>query len=156
MAENSQPRRPDRGTKAQSLLRRFPVTDLAHAVALSGENRRAFLTQFVDGYTTLSYLPTRLAAPMIYGATPPLLEISPEPWEEVEKHLKATAHPNILDMNLEASRDLFNLVRSEAYVATMCDEQTLRVAFMQVVSIGLRFYVTQGDKLIFQVPPTKA
>ncbi|MDR3533413.1 MAG: hypothetical protein P4L90_23005 [Rhodopila sp.] len=146
------PGRKRKGNKAQSLLLRFPVTDLARAVSLTGFNRQSFLKQFIDTFTTLSYVPTRQAAAMIYGVQKPLFETPAEPWAAVEKHLKATTDPNLLDMNLEASRHLFDLVRPEGYEATECETQVLRVALKQIVYIGLDFYVTRGQRLIFQFP----
>jgi hypothetical protein len=89
---------------------------------------------------------------MIYGAQKPLFETPLESWEAIERHLKATADPNVLEMNLDASRHLFDLIRPERYLATECDTQVLRVALKQIVYIGLDFYVTKGDRLIFQYP----
>jgi hypothetical protein len=152
MAEDDPPRGPSRGTRAQNLLNRFPVTDLARAVSRSGADRRFFLTEFVDSGTKRNYVPTRRTAPMIYGASPPLLEISLEPWGEVEKNIRALCDPLILDMNISASRELFNLVRPKGYLATICDEQTLRTGHNQIVPVGLTFYITEGDRLIFQFP----
>ncbi len=120
-------RRGPRGNKAQNLLRRFPIVDLAQAVALEGANRRAFLDRFVKSFTTLSYVPTREAAPMIYGAQKPMFEMPPEPWAAVERHLRTTTRPDILEMNVGASQHLFDLVRSQGYVATECDPQVLRM-----------------------------
>ncbi|HJS87764.1 MAG TPA: hypothetical protein VJ779_20110 [Acetobacteraceae bacterium] len=89
---------------------------------------------------------------MIYGAQKPLFGVPPEPWSAIERHLRATTRPDILEMNLDASRHLFDLVRSQGYIATECDPQVLRVRLKQVVTIGLDFYVTQGERLIFQFP----
>lgn len=150
--DDSSDRRKPRGNKAQNLLSRFPIVDLAQAVALGGANRRMFLTRFVDTFTTLSYVPTREAAPMIYGAQKPLFETPPDPWPVVERHLRQTTPSDILDMNLDASQHLFDLVRSQGYIATECDPQVLRVRLKQIVNIGLKFYVTQGERLIFQFP----
>lgn len=89
---------------------------------------------------------------MIYGAQKPLFETQPEPWSAIERDLKNVAHADILAMNIEASHHLFDLVRSQNYIATECDTQVLRVRLKQIVNISLRFYVTQGDRLIFQFP----
>jgi hypothetical protein len=151
MADNDPPRR-SKGAKAQNLLNRFPVTDLAQAVARKGERRRRFLEHVVESWPNGSYVPTRQSYHMIYGASSPLIQIPPEPWEEVEKNLKSLCDPDILAMNMSASRELFDLVRSREYSATTCDEQVLRVGFNQIVPIGLTFYVTEGDRLLFQFP----
>lgn len=145
-------RRGPRGNKAQNLLRRFPIVDLSRAVALDGANRRAFLSQFVSTFTPLSYAPTRDAASMIYGAQKPLFGTAAEPWSAVERHLRNTTHADILEMNVEASRHLFDLIRTQGYIATECDPQVLRVRLKQIVNIGLKFYITQGERLIFQFP----
>ena len=147
MAPRRPPRRPP--DKAKNLLLRFPVTDLARAVSLTGERRRRFLETFVKGSTTLTYMPTREAATMIYGVQVPLFETPVEPWEAVEKYLRANTDPSVLDMNLKASCLLFNLVRPKGYIATKCDAQVLRVRLKQIVHIGLEYYITQGQKLIF-------
>lgn len=151
MTDDDPPRR-SKGVRAQNLLNRFPVTDLAEAVAKKGERRRRFLEHFVESWPNGSYVPTRQSYHMIYGASSPLIQIPPEPWREIEKNLKSLCEPDILDMNMSASRELFELVRSHKYLATTCDEQVLRVGFNQIVPIGLTFYVTEGERLLFQFP----
>jgi hypothetical protein len=141
-----------KGNKARNLLSRFPIIDLAHAVVLNGSKRRAFLSRFVDTITTQSYTPTRSAAPMIYASQKPMFEMPQPTWDEVERYIRKSARPEILDMNLEASRALFDFVRSQEYLATDCDPQALRVRLKNIVPINLSFYVTQGDRLIFQFP----
>jgi hypothetical protein len=136
--------------KAQNLLLRFPVTDLACAVALTGQRRLAYLKRFIGGGTVLSYVPTREAAIMIYGVQKPLFESPIEPWEKIERHLRDNTDPTILDMNLNTSKLLFKLVRTKKYAATEHPEQVLRVGPKQIVPIGLSFYITEGDRLIFQ------
>jgi hypothetical protein len=141
-----------KGNKAQNLLARFPITDLAKAVVFSGSNRTTFLKTFVDGGTTKSYLPTRDAWPMIYASQKPMFDMPPPAWDDVEKFIRKTAHADILRMNLDASRCLFDFVRSLNYQATDCDPQVLRVRLKNVVPINLSFYVTNGERLIFQFP----
>ncbi len=151
MADDGPPRRSE-GAKAQSLLNRFPVTDLAQAVAKGGERRRRFLEHFVKSWPNGSYAPTRQSFHMIYGVSSSLIQIPPEPWQEIEKNLRSLSESDMLDMNMSASRELFDLVRSREYSATTCDEQVLRVGFNQIVPIGLTFYVTEGDRLLFHFP----
>jgi hypothetical protein len=151
MADDDSPRR-SKGAKAQSLLNRFPVTDLARAVAKTGDRRRRFLERFVESWPDGSYVPTRQSYHMIYGVSPTLIHIPPEPWPTIEKNLRSLCHPDILNMNLSASHELFDLVRSQEYSATACDEQVLRVGFNQIVPIGITFYITEADRLIFQFP----
>jgi hypothetical protein len=150
-SEEPLPRR-RKGNKAQNLLNRFPIIDLAHAIALEGSNRQKFLTNFVDSSTTLSYSPTREAASMIYGAQKPMFDVPLPTWDEVEAYIRKAARPDILEMNLEASRCLFDFVRSYDYTATDYEPQILRVRLNQIVAIGLPFYITHYDRLIFQFP----
>jgi hypothetical protein len=138
--------------KAQNLLSRFPIVDLAKAVALEGKNRHDSLKRFVDSFPPGSYAPTRSALSMIYNVQKPLFETPPPPWSAVEKYIKHAAAPGIVDMNLDATRCLFDYVRTKNYVATECESQVLRVRLRQVVKIDLDFYVTDGDRLIFQFP----
>jgi hypothetical protein len=153
MPENNDTRPPwRRGNKAQTLLARFPIIDLAHAVVISGSNRRTFLTNFVDGMTTKSYAPTREAASMIYASQKPMFEMPPPTWEDVEKFIFKKAHAEIFEMNLEASKCLFDFIRSQNYLATDCEVQALRVRLKNIVPINLPYYITEGDRLIFQFP----
>jgi hypothetical protein len=153
MARDDPPkRRASPETKAQSLLRRFPIVDLAKAVFLTGSERRAFLERFVATSTTMSYMPTRDVFAMIYAAQGPLLESAPEPWNIIERQIRRLARPDIIDANISASKILFDFIRSQHYVATQCNVQVLRVRLLQVVKIQLGFYVTEGDRLLFQFP----
>lgn len=138
--------------RAQNLLRRFPVIDLAKAVSLPATRRQAFLRKFVESSTSRSYAPTRGASPMIYAAQGLLIESAPETWEAIEKHLRYSARPDILDDNIAASKILFDFVRAQNYRATQCESQNLKVRLKQQVSIDLTFYVTDGERLIFQFP----
>ena len=64
-------------SKAERLLERFPVTDLALAVTYRGPKRERFLQRFVDEFTPKSYRAVRDAARLIYNAQPPLIELPP-------------------------------------------------------------------------------
>jgi hypothetical protein len=142
----------EKSAKAIALLQRFPVTDLAKAISLTGDNRQKYLQRFVSTFTTQTYTPTRRAALLIYNAQNPLFGTPPEPWESVERFLQAAAKPHVLQMNLQASECLFKLVRVQNYVATKIDAQVLRVGRDRIVPIGLEFYITHGEKVIFQFP----
>jgi hypothetical protein len=139
-------------TKAQNLLKRFPIIDLAKAVSLKDQKRRSFLTHFVNTRTTMSYAPTRDAYPMIYAAQGVLLESAPETWTAIETHLRLTARPDILENNVSASKELFDFVRPKNYRATQCETRPLKISLLQTVNIDLSFYITEGEKLIFQFP----
>ena len=47
---------------------------------------------------------------------------------------------------------LFDLIRPKDYAATHCDPQVLRASLKQIVYVGLDYYITEGDRLIFQFP----
>lgn len=138
--------------KARNLLLRFPITDLARAVASSDVARRAILRQFVETSTPLNYVPTRNACELIYGVQKPLIETPLEPWERIERYIRAASETYTLDMNLVATHHLFDLIRPKGYTATHCEPQILRVSLKQIVHIGLEYYITEGERLIFQFP----
>lgn len=144
-------------TKAQNLLRRFPLTDLAIAVAQRGSNREAFLRRFVESRTGASYEWTRAAAQLIYCVEQPMFRapMFPTlvlPWEAIEAQIRRLATPHNVARNVEASRALFDLVRPRGYKAYYHDPQVLRVRLLQVVPIDLAFYCLDGTRLLFQFP----
>jgi hypothetical protein len=150
MAKKPDERRKTPAQKAQDLQKRFPITDLSRAVALSGGDRRFFLREFVEQFINTSYQPTRDSAHMIYAVREPLIYIAPEPWSAIKTHIANLSRPTILNMNLTAARLLFDFIREKDYVATNCPRQDLWIGTYQSVSIGLTFYVTEGDRVIFQ------
>ncbi len=152
MPVNSPKRKVSPESKAQNLLKRFPVIDLAKAVSLKPQQRRGFLSSFVNSATTMSYAPTRSVYSMIYAAQGLLLESAPETWTVIESHLRLVARADILDDNLRVSKELFDFVRSKGYLATQCEIRPLKVSLLQAVNIELNFYITDGDRLIFQFP----
>jgi hypothetical protein len=89
---------------------------------------------------------------MIYGAQKPLFDMPAVPWDDVKRYIETVANADIVDMNIDASKCLFDLVRERRYRATECDPQVLRVRLRQIVNINLPFYITDGERLIFQYP----
>ena len=145
MADEKDPKR-----KVQSLLRRFPVSDLAIALSKNPTARRAFLRKFVTTSPTLSYVPSKDAASVVYGVQKPLFEMPVEKWESIEESLRRSCRPDLLDMNLLATRALFDLIRPKEYKATECEPQLLRVQLQRAIKIELSYYITDGDRVIFQ------
>ena len=130
----------------------FPLPTCLKRSQLSGHDRRFFLEEFVRQFIRASYQPTRDSAHMIYGVEEPLIHIAPEPWSAIELHIKNICDPRILEMNLTASKLLFDFVRERNYRATYYPVQDFYVGPHRSVPIGISFYVTEGDRLLFHFP----
>lgn len=143
-------------TKATNLLNRFPFTDLAVAVSRRGSAREKFLRSFVDGGTTRSYQATRDVATLVYCVEQHMFPTPKLEWEEIEATLRKVTPAQNVAFNVEASKLLFDLVRPKDYRAYEHEEQVLRVGLKQVVHIGLKFYIVDGDRLVFQFPQPRA
>jgi hypothetical protein len=142
--------------KARNFLNRFPFTDLAIAVARTGSKRENFLRYFVETSTTQSYKWVREAAGLIYPVTLPLFPTPVLSWKEIENSLRNAAPPHTVEINVDAGKELFDLVRPRGYKAYQHDENVLRIGHNQIVSIGLNFYIVEGDRLAFQYPQPRA
>lgn len=143
--------------KALNLLKRFPFTDLAVAVARKGALREKFLRGFVEsGGIARSYRWTRGATGLIYCVELPMFPAPVLSWREVEKAIRDVANDYNVESNVEAGQALFDLVRPKKYKAYSHDEQVLRVGLKQIVSVGLNFYIVDGDRLVFQFPQPRA
>ncbi len=143
-------------TKARNLLNRFPFTDLSVAVSRRGTRRENFLRSFVDSDPALSYQATRNAAALIYCVEQPLFSTPILGLDAIKEVIRATAPERNHAINLDATEQLFNLVRPQRYKAYEHDEQRLRIGHNQVVHIGLKFYVVDGQRLVFQYPQPRA
>lgn len=137
--------------KADALLGRFPVTDLAKALAVSGDRRVKFLQSFVDGFPKGSFATLRQLTPRIYGARMPLFDLPPEDWVHIERTLNAITPAAFLQSNLLRGRQLFDHAREEDYEATVVPAQVFRYG-RGTAPIGLNFYLTKGERLLFQFP----
>lgn len=142
--------------KARNLLNRFPFTDLSIAVARKGSKRENFLRSFVESSTAKSYKWAREASSLIYPVTLPLFPTPVLSWSEIETIIRSVTPPHTVEINVEAAKLLFDLVRPLSYKAYPHDQNVLRVGHNQVVSIGLNFYVVDGERLIFQYPQPRA
>lgn len=143
-------------TKATNLLNRFPFTDLAVAVSRNGSAREKFLRGFVDGGTTRSYQATREAASLVYCVEQHMFPTPKLGWGAIEDTLRKITPAQNVELNVDASKLLFDLVRPKDYKAYEHEDQVLRVGLKQVVHIGLKFYIVDGDRLVFQFPQPRA
>lgn len=142
-------RRSNSQKKADALIGRFPVTDLAKAVSLQGDARVRFLRQFVKGHPVGTLTPLRQVLGRIYGAQPPLMELPVEDWPTIEKSLRKLAPKDALERNLELGADVFKHAREEGYQATYVSTQVFRYG-RGTAPIGIEFYLTQGSRVLFQ------
>ena len=136
--------------KALQSLARFPVTDLAFAIARNAVAREAQLKRFLRFVPNSSYQTTRNAVGVIYGVELPLAPAPTMTWAAIKTQITALAKPKDVARNLEASQSLFDLIRPLGYQAYPHEQQTLKVGTGRVVPIDIRQYVVDGDRLIFQ------
>ena len=148
-----------RRQNADKLVGRFPVTTLAEAVAVRGESRRKVIERFVRGRPDGTFTPLRKLFRRVYGsqggidgADQALIpDLPPDDWPAIDRALRATCDPEALEANLHVGYMLFKHARETGYVATNIDVLPLRIGRANV-SIGINFYLTQGERLIFQFP----
>lgn len=152
-------KRRGRRKRADKLVGRFPLTNLAEAVSVSGTQRERVLLNFVKGAGPGTYTPTRNFLRRLYGShgaedgafSPLIPELPPEPWDRIEPDLRLACEPDILADNLEVARLLYDHARAEGYVATHFDPPVLRTG-RSIVPIPINMYLGQGERLIFQFP----
>lgn len=143
-------------SKAEKLLERFPVTDLAFALTYRGADREKFLTRFVDGFTPQSYRAVRETAPQIYNVRTPLFALPPPTWDDIEKKIRRAAGRLNAGRNVEAARHLRKLVSGRKFDAYPIPEQSIHIAPGRIVKIGLNFYLVENDQVIFQFVQPRA
>jgi hypothetical protein len=141
----------DSAHRADRLLGRFPVTDLARALALRGERRRGFLSDFVEKFPKGSYGPVRSVVPRIYGSQPPLMDLPVEEWKDIECSLRRACPPDILDDNIEVGQLLYEHAKAENYRATDHYIHTFLYG-PGSATIGINCYLTKDETIIFQYP----
>lgn len=148
---------------ADKLVGRFPITTLVEAVAAVGDNRRKLLERFVKGNPQGTYTPTRKLFRRIYGSHGPIdgadgplfADLPADPWPVIDQALRDACDADVLYDNLTVARMLFDHARKGQYVATNIDRLPLQIGRSKV-QIGLDFYLTQGERLIFQFPHLRA
>jgi hypothetical protein len=143
-------------SKAEKLLERFPVTDLALAITYRGSNRERFLTRFVDSFTPQSYRAVRDASPQIYNVQTPLFALPPPTWQDVEKKIRRIAGRFNAERNVDAARHLRKLISARRFTAHPIPEQFIHIAPGRIVKIGLNFYLVEQDETIFQFVQPRA
>jgi hypothetical protein len=144
-----------RKAKADRYVGRFPVTDLAVAVAARGESRKKLIEAFVRTIPQGSYAVTRGLMRRIYNAQPVeefalFRDLPPDPWPAIEKAIRGACEPQHLADNLEAADLLFKHARSDNLIATIHEAAPLRVKARSYISIGIDLYVTIEDRLVFE------
>lgn len=152
-------KRRGRRRRADKLVGRFPLTNLAEAVSVTGVQRERVLRAFVSGAGPGTYAPTRTFLRRLYGShgaedgaySPLITELPNEPWEKIEPDLRAACGPDNLHDNIEVSYLLYNHARTENYIATNFDSPVLRTG-RSIVPIPINMFLAQGDRLIFQFP----
>lgn len=139
-------------SKADRLIQRFPVTDLALAVTYKGEKRERFIQRFVDQFTTKSWRSVREHAHLIYNAQPPLagMELPPPHWSEIENQIRRSAGKNNAAANVNVARLLKDLIATRKFKAFQTPEQFIHLAPGKLVKIGLTYYLVEDQRLIFQ------
>ena len=104
----------NRKQRIAGLLKRFQFIDLSAAVSRTGSERERFLRDYADRrdgkYPT--YEPFRSATGTIYGVSLGLDPSGPRSWPEIEAGVRRTCKGENEDMNLEAAKCLFDLVRA--------------------------------------------
>jgi hypothetical protein len=144
-----------RRAKADKRVGDFPVTDLAIAVAATGETRRKCIEGFFKGFPAGSYTGTRALLRELYGARPApdsslFTELPAAPWSFLESALRTACQPDHFEDNLEVSRLLFAHARASDVEATQHPPVTLRIGSRSEVRIGIDMYVTHAGRLAFE------
>lgn len=139
-------------TKSQILKKfsRFPVTDLAIAIARPGSTRENFLRIFLAGESAYSLKAVRQTAHAIYGVELPLVSLPRETWPQIEALIREKARPHEVELNLEVARLLRHLVLQRSFKAYPYDKQFIQVGPGRKVPIDLNYYLVEGEQIIFQ------
>ncbi len=144
-----------RRAQADKRVGNFPVTDLAIAVAATGETRRKCIEGYFKGFPLGSYAYTRALLRELYGARPApetslFADLPAAPWSVLEDALRRVCPPHHFDDNLEVSRLLFAHARGPNVEATQHPPATLRIGSRSEVQIGIDLYVTHSGRLAFE------
>ncbi len=141
--------------RADDLVGRFPLTNLAEAVALTGINRRKHLARFVEGAGLATYGPTRDLMLRLYGghgardgAVGPLIEdLPPDPWSELASSLSLKCRAGTLEDNLEVSKLIFDNVRAE-HAASSFEPMVMNFGTSRII-LPISMYCTRGEQVLF-------
>ena len=157
--DDDQGRRRARSKRADGLVGRFPLTNLAEAVAVTGPERVRVLEGFVKGAGLGTYTPTRNHLRRLYGShgaedgaySPLIAELPPEPWNRIEPDIRQACQPEHLHDNLEVARLIYDHARGEEYVATHFDPRILPTG-RSIVPVPINIFLAKDERLIFQFP----
>lgn len=137
-----------------ALLKRYQFVDLSIAVGMSPSHREQHLRQYVDrraGYFS-TYEPFRKAVGAVYGVS---LGLDTSPvlgWPEISAGIRRSCRGRDEDMNLEAAKALYDLVREDIIQAYPHPEQSLPIGPDRKVGFRLGHYLVRDDRAIFQFP----
>lgn len=138
-------------SKADRLIERFPVTDLALAVTYKGQRRERFIQQFVDAFTIKSWRAVRESAHLIYNAQPPIgLEMPSLDWQVIEAKIRRSAGKQNAAANVHVACMLRDLIRPRKFIAYRTSEQFIHLSPGRLVKVGLDYYMVENGKVIFQ------
>lgn len=138
-------------SKAERLINRFPVSDLALALSFKGQKRQRFLRNFVESQVIKSYRALRETAPQIYNVRQPLFpELEPPSWSDIERKIRRIAGARNADANLAAAHELRFLLSQREFQAYPHPPQSIHIAPGRRIQIGIDFYLVEGDEVIFQ------
>jgi hypothetical protein len=129
---------------------RFPVTDLAIAIARPAARRESFLRIFLAGEPAYSFRAVRQASHAIYGVNLPLAPLPRETWEQVKALIKEKARPHEYDLNVTAAKLLVKLISSRSFAAFPYDKQFIQVGPGRTIPLELSYYLVEADRIIFQ------
>lgn len=145
---------PKKLTKTQIAKKfsRFPVTDLAIAIARTEKKRESFLRKFIAGNPPYSFQAVRSASHAIYGVELPLSPHPKETPEQIEAIIRSKARPHELQINLDAARHLSKLLKTRKFRAfpSPYGPQSIHVGPGRIIPIGLNYYLIEDDRVIFQ------
>lgn len=137
------------------LLKRYQFIDLSIAVGTDPELREQHLRDYVDRPKTKfpTYEPFRSAIGGIYGVSLGLDPTEPQPWPKIETAVRVKCAGENEDMNLDAAKALFSLVREDELAkAYHHPERTLFLGPDRSCRFRLGHYLIRGDKAVFQFP----
>jgi hypothetical protein len=137
--------------KADRLIERFPVTDLALAVTYKGHRRQRFIQQFVEQFTTRSWRAVRQNANLIYNAQPPIgMELPAPKWTDIEDKIRRGAGRHNASANVQVANLLRDLIAGRNFRAYLTSEQFIHLAPGWLVKVGLNYYLVEDGVAIFQ------
>lgn len=141
-----------RKLRIASLLKRYQFIDLAIAVSVKRRDRTDHLRKYVDGITTKTYAPFRGAISTIYGVKLGLDLTDRQDWSPLEAGIRRACNGKNEDMNLDAAKHLFALVRKQDANAFYHTECSLPLGPDRKCSFGMSHSLVRDQQAVFQFP----